>query len=221
VLGHSHALSGAVAGLAVGSVILHEPAGPLALLCGLTAAYALAPDIDQCGSTGARSLGFVTEALAWVVRKLSGGHRHGTHSLVGIGLFTGVAWVACLFRETWPGRIVLALILAAGIAAAADALRPGPAHGENILGLLAAGAMCWTGYGLALVPIAAAVGTGVHIAGDMLTVEGCPLAWPFSTRHYGLPRPVSFTTGTWRERWIVDPVLLVTLLWLSYRDLLG
>ena len=28
---------------------------------------------DQCGSTDARSLGFVTEALAWVIHRLSGG----------------------------------------------------------------------------------------------------------------------------------------------------
>jgi membrane-bound metal-dependent hydrolase YbcI (DUF457 family) len=221
VLGRSHALSGAVAGIALGSVALHEPAGSLAMLCGLTAAFALAPDIDQCGSTDARSLGFVTQTLAWVIRKLSGGHRHGTHSLAGVGLFTAAAWLACLYRYTWPGRIVLAVILAAGIAAAADALRPGPAHGENVLGLAAAGAMCWTGYGLALVPIAAAVGTGVHIAGDMLTVEGCPLAWPLSARHFGLPRPLSFTTGTWRENWIVVPVLVAAFLWLSYRDLAG
>ena len=42
-------------------------------------------------------------------------------------LFTAAAWLACLFRHTWPGRIVLALILATGIAAAADAPQPGPA----------------------------------------------------------------------------------------------
>ncbi len=148
------------------------------MLCGLTAAYALAPDIDQCGSTSARSLGFVTEALAWVIRKVSGGHRHGTHSLVGVGTFTAVAWLACLFRDTWPGRVVLALALAAGLAAAADALRPGPATFENVLGLVAAGTICYTGYGLA--------------------------------------RPLSFTTGTWRERWIVVPVLFGALAWLSY-----
>ncbi len=70
------------------------------MLCGLTAAFALAADIDQYGSTDARSLGFVTEALAWVIRKLSRGHRHGMHSLVGAGLFTAAAWLAC--RGTGP-----------------------------------------------------------------------------------------------------------------------
>ena len=48
-------------------------------------------------------------------------------------------------RHTWPDRIVLALILAAGI------------------------------------------------AGTMLTVEGCPLTWPLSPRHFGLPRPLSWS----------------------------
>jgi hypothetical protein len=108
------------------------------------------------------------------------------------------AWLACLFRHTWPDRIVLALILAAGIAAAADALRPWSAYGESILGLVAAGVMCWTAYGLALVPIAAAV-------------EGCPLAWPLSPRHFGLPRPLPLTTGTWGENWHAAPGITGTL----------
>jgi hypothetical protein len=34
VLGRSHALSGAVAGIALGSLVLHEPAGSLAMLDG-------------------------------------------------------------------------------------------------------------------------------------------------------------------------------------------
>ena len=71
--------------------------------------------------------------------------RQGTHSLVGVGPFTAASWLACLFRHTWPARIVLALILVAGI------------------------------------------------AGTMLTVEGCPLAWPLSPQHFGLPRPLSWS----------------------------
>lgn len=219
MLGRSHALSGLVTGAAAGSLVLHEAAAPLAILTGLTAAYALAPDIDQCGSTSARSLGFLTEAVAWCVRKASGGHRHGTHSLLGVAVFTAAAWLACLFRHTWPGRVVLAVILAAGIAAAADALRPGPAHGENVLGLVAAGAMCWTGYGLALVPLAAALGAGTHIVGDMLTVTGCPLAWPATMREFHLlPRPLRFTTGRVAEQFVVTPALLAMLgavVWLT------
>jgi hypothetical protein len=53
----------------------------------------------------------------------------------------------------------------------------------------------------------------------MLTVEGCPLWWPFSKRRIGLPRPISFTTGTWRERLIITPPLLAALRWLCYRQM--
>jgi hypothetical protein len=45
----------------------------------------------------------------------------------------------------------------------------------------------------------------------MLTTEGVPLAWPLTDRHFGLPRPLSFTTGTWREHWVVAPALLLAL----------
>lgn len=219
MMGRSHALSGVVAGLAAGSLVLHEAPGPLALLAGLTAAYALAPDLDACGSTEARSYGFVTYALAWCVRAVSGGHRHGTHSLLGVAAFTGAAWLACAFRHGWPGRIALGVILAAGLAAAADALRPGPATFEGAAGIAAAAAMVWTGYGLALVPVAAALGCATHLAGDMLTLHGCPLAWPLSERDFHLlPPRLRISTGKMAERWIVSPLLLAALGFLLWRD---
>ena len=216
--GTTHALSGAVAGLAVGSLVLHEAPAPLALFAGLVTAYALANDLDSCGSTEARSLGFVTEAFAWAVRLVSGGHRHGTHSALGVAAFAGAAWLACLFRHDWPGRIALFLILAAGFAAALDALRIG-GHAGNIAALAGAAAMCWTGYGLALVPLAAALGAGTHIVGDMCTLTGCPLAWPVTMREFHLtPRPLRFTTGKLAEHVIVTPVLLLALGLLCWHD---
>ena len=217
--GVTHALSGVVTGVAAGSLVLNGRPGPLLLFAGLTAAYALAPDLDSCGATEARSLGFVTAILSRLIRAISGGHRHGTHSAIGVAAFTGVAWLACLFRGTWPGRIALGVFLAAGIAAAADALRPGPATFENVLGIGAAAVMVWTGYGLALVPLAAALGCATHIAGDMLTVSGCPLAWPVSLRDFHLlPGPLRFTTGKFAEHWIVSPLLLGALALLLWRD---
>jgi len=221
-LGHTHAISGIVTGLAVSSLVLHEHPAPLLLLTGLTAAYALAPDLDGCGSTEARSFGFVTWCLAWCIRTVSGGHRHGTHSAVGIAAYTAVAWLACLYRHDWPGRIALFVILAVGLAAAADALRVGPAHAENILALAGAALMCWTGYGLALVPLAAALGAGTHVAGDLLTVSGCPLAWPATMTEFHLtPRPLRFTTGKLAEHLIVTPVLLGALAFLAWHDASG
>ena len=77
MLGHSHALSGGVAGLAAG-IFMHLPIPQTAALAGFTAGMALLPDLDKCGSSPARSLGFVSEAVAWVFGRISGGHRHAT-----------------------------------------------------------------------------------------------------------------------------------------------
>jgi membrane-bound metal-dependent hydrolase YbcI (DUF457 family) len=172
---------------------MHEPAAPLALFASLTAAYALAPDLDSCSGTEARSFGFVTEAFAWLVRLVSGGHRHGTHSAVGVAAFTAVAWLACLSRQTWPGRIALGVILAVGLTSAMDALRVG-GHAGNLLGC----------------------------AGDMLTVSGCPLLWPGTMREYHLlPGGLRFTTGKMAEHWVVTPLLMAALAFLAWRDASG
>lgn len=217
--GSTHALSGLTVGLAAGSLLLHEPTGPLLLLTGLTAAYALAPDLDSCGSTEARSLGFVTAILSRIIRAVSGGHRHGTHSALGVAAFTGAAWLACVFRHDWAGRIALGVILAAGLAAAADALRPGPATFEGVAGIAAAAAMVWTGYGLALVPVAAALGCATHLAGDALTRCGIPLLWPATMHEFHLlPSPLRFTTGKFAEHVIVTPLLLAALAFLAWHD---
>ena len=160
----------------------------------------------------------MTEILAWFVEKISGGHRHGTHSLAGVAAFTAVAWLACLFRHTIPGRVVLFVILAAGFASALDALRIG-GHAGNLLALGGAAAMCWTGYGLALVPLAAALGCSTHILGDSLTKCGCPLLWPATMREFHLtPRWMRFTTGKLAEHAIVTPVLLAALALVLWHD---
>jgi hypothetical protein len=52
---------------------------------------ATAPDIDEHGSTISRTLGFFTEAVSWVVHKISSGHRKGTDSILGLVVFTAAA----------------------------------------------------------------------------------------------------------------------------------
>jgi membrane-bound metal-dependent hydrolase YbcI (DUF457 family) len=218
VLGYTHCLSGLAAGVAAGSLALHLPAIPLAAFTAVTAAYSLAPDLDSCGSTESRSFGFATEAFAWLVGRISGGHRHGTHSVLGVAVFAGVAWIACLLRHTMPGRIALGVILAVGFASAMDALRTG-GHAGNLLACGAAAAMAWTGYGLAVVPIAAGLGAATHLAGDALTRCGVPLCWPFTMREFHLtPRRLWFTTGHWPEHLVVTPLLVAALGFLLYRD---
>ncbi|WP_262925695.1 metal-dependent hydrolase [Kocuria atrinae] len=62
-----------------------------ALIC---AGAALLPDIDHPSGTVARSLPPFSGWLARIVSRLSGGHRRGTHSVIGLLVFTLLAWLS-------------------------------------------------------------------------------------------------------------------------------
>jgi membrane-bound metal-dependent hydrolase YbcI (DUF457 family) len=210
-LGHTHALSGAAAGAAAGFYLLHLPLPGTMEMAACCAAFATLPDIDKRGSCVSRSLGFLSAGLAWVVNRVSGGHRHATHSIAGAAVFAGLAWLGAHYRHDPAGRWGLALLLALAFAAGLRALRLG-GHGADLLAIGAAVAATVTGAGLALVPAACLLGCLVHIAGDMLTDEGCPLLWPLTGRHlFLLPSPLRFETGHAAERFAVTPVLVAAL----------
>jgi membrane-bound metal-dependent hydrolase YbcI (DUF457 family) len=211
MLGHSHALSGAVTGLAAG-LLLHFSEPRTAALAGFTAGMALLPDLDKCGSSPARSCGFLSEAVARFVAWISGGHRHGTHSILGIGVFTGLAWLSAHYRADIAGKIGLALFMTLTVAGALEALHIARSHAADIIGIGIAAAEIWYGYGLALIPLAVLIGTATHIAGDMLTDSGCMLGYPaYRHRFHLLPEPLAFTTGTRPELLVVDPLLTIAL----------
>jgi membrane-bound metal-dependent hydrolase YbcI (DUF457 family) len=215
MLGHSHALSGAVTGLTTG-ILLHLPVPQTAALGGFTAGMALLPDMDKCGSSPARCLGFLSEAVAWIIARLSGGHRHATHSVLGIGLFTALALLACRYRGDWAGKAGLALLMTLTVSAGLEALHAARGHSADVIGIGVAAWECWYGYGLRLIPLAVLIGCCTHIVGDMLTDSGCMLAFPWSKRRYHLlPEPLAFTTGTRPELLIVDPILTGALVVLS------
>ncbi len=215
-MGRTHALSGLVTGAAVGQFVWHLNLAHLAVGAAMTAGAAVLPDIDHPDASVAESFGFVTKGFAWLVEHLSGGHRHGTHSLAGIAAFTGAAYAAEHYRQTLPGKIGLGLLLVLVIASGLRALKIG-GHFSDLLAIGGAAGMLYSGYGVPGVPWAIAAGTATHLAGDMLTNEGIPLAWPLSGFHVRLlPGPLAFTTGTRPERWLVAPLLLVALGWLVW-----
>jgi membrane-bound metal-dependent hydrolase YbcI (DUF457 family) len=220
MLGRDHALSGAVVFAAL-APSLHVTAAHLAAGVVLSAGAGVLPDIDHPDSTIARSFGFLTEWFAWVVDRISGGHRHGTHSLLGIAVFTVGAYGAGLFQLSEPkavatGHLVFswhmvpaALVLALLYSSALRALHIGGHYGD-LLGVAAALVTCFTGADLTqltvwswhvpLLAVATALGCAAHIAGDELTHGGCPLLWPASMHEFHLC-----------ETWIVFPLLIVGL----------
>jgi membrane-bound metal-dependent hydrolase YbcI (DUF457 family) len=232
MLGRDHALSGAVAFAAL-APLLHVTEAHLAAGVVLTAGAGVLPDIDHPDSTISRSFGFLTEWFAWVVDRLSGGHRHGTHSLFGIAVFTVGTYGAGLFQLSEPkaaaaGHLVFSwhivpavLVLALLYSSALRALRIG-GHLGDLLGIGAAVITCFTGADLERLPVgswhipllavATALGCAAHIAGDELTHGGCPLFWPASMHEFHLlPRPLQITTAKLAETWIIFPLLLVGL----------
>jgi len=232
MLGRDHALSGAFAFAALAPT-LHVTGAHLVAGVVLTAGAGVLPDIDHPDSTISRSFGFMTEGFAWLVDRLSGGHRHGTHSLFGIAVFTLGALAAGAYQLSGPrigaaGHpafswhiVPAALYLALLYSSALRALHVGGHHGDA-LGIASAAITCYTGADLFRLPVgpwhvpmlavATGLGCAAHIAGDELTHGGCPIFWPVSMHEFHLlPRPLQFTTAKLCETWIVFPLLVAGL----------
>lgn len=207
--GHTHALAGAVTGAVTALYVLHLPLAGSLMLTGLTAGAAVLPDLDHPEATLAHCFGFLTKLFAELVGKISGGHRKGTHSLLGVATFTGLAWLAVTFRHDLAGRIGLCVLLSLVIAGGLYALRIG-GHKADLLAIAAAAGMAVTGYGLALVALATGLGCAIHVGTDMLTDSGCPLLLPLSRyRFRWWPEPAAFTTGTRPEGALAFALVLV------------
>ncbi|MDN5759035.1 MAG: metal-dependent hydrolase, partial [Tomitella sp.] len=121
VMGPTHAMSGAAAGLAMAAVLPPEWGGPTTVagafvFAGVTAGAALLPDLDSPQATIARSFGPVSQAAAHVVENVSqgfcnmtgsrrddhcnNGHRTATHTV----LFAVAAGVATGALVQWFGK---------------------------------------------------------------------------------------------------------------------
>lgn len=224
--GYSHALSGSAAWLAIGSTssaalgIYDAP--PAVTLAGaiICAGAALLPDIDHPSGTIAWSLPSVeavgvtlipspTKALCTGVEAISGGHRHATHSLIGIAAFTGLAWLSTFVAFEYHGRsialasAVYAILLIAFAVKALGIARSSARHSRRragVIGTVVSGILgSWVGpwvialgtagyvtweleYRWTWLPLAVLVGALLHNLGDSLTVEGVPWLWPLNPK---------------------------------------
>ena len=232
MLGRDHALLGAVAGVGLAEPVArlahtHLPPGQVAAAGALCAGFALLPDIDEPGSTVSRKLGLFSEAVAGVTKKLAGGHRKATHSLWFAGGTAALIWWLGQFALAAPILVYACLALTLTMLVPARLVRRGSA--AALIGPVAAGWAVWraqTGswttdptrvadpHTWTWLPVAAGIGVGLHLVGDMLTVEGVPLLWPARLR---LAAPVLGHTDTAREQ-LVGACLslaLVALAWVQ------
>jgi membrane-bound metal-dependent hydrolase YbcI (DUF457 family) len=233
MLGRDHALSGAVV-FTVVAPLLHVPVAMLPAGVVLGAGAGVLPDIDHPDSTIASSFGFLTEGFAKFTDVIAGGHRHGTHSLIGIAVFTAGAWASGSLQmhakggvAFGPGSLSLYMIpallyMTLLYSSALRALKIGGHHGD-LIGFVGAAVTCYLGtdvtpitvghWNVPFIAVAIALGCAAHIAGDELTHGGCPLLWPVSKHEFHLlPKPMQITTAKMVENRIIFPALTVVLI---------
>lgn len=234
MMGAHHAASGAAAWVALTSGLSFFPAlnlvsmSPLEVGIGaiVCAGAALVPDADHPSATIAQSAGVVSKAATSLLSAGSGGHRNGTHSGISLVAVLLVAW---LFGEQgWINDTPWSpFVIGAGIVAALMFT-----FALKVLRIIRSWPLAWlTGIAAATVitaffpslwawlPLSIAVGWVVHLAGDLLTVGGLPLFWPFAPKPPKWLGPTAFWSrggyfalpilgraGSWREWLLCVPV---------------
>ncbi|SER69826.1 LexA-binding, inner membrane-associated putative hydrolase [Propionibacterium cyclohexanicum] len=226
MMGRTHAMSGVLLALVAVPLLPRvgcDPDDPLtvcafAIAC---AGAAMLPDADHPSGSVAWTLPPVTKPLTRMVAALSGGHRHGTHSLIGVVGFTAFALlVGCLppllhqlgVAPAQPlGQALLGVWIGFLLAIGLNALPANPqrhSRAWTLVGVVGGATLALTttlvNLAAGFVPLAVALGCLAHLAGDLLTKEGCPLLWPLSNIRF---RVAAMTTGHLAERCLLAPLI--------------
>ena len=203
MLGRTHATSGSLAWSATASLAPVAGVHPhwAAVLAGsMTAAgAALLPDADHPEATIAWSFGPITKAVTLFVHRVSGGHRHATHSLLFAVEATLATWLLLLLARQWFAVPTLFVLTVFALRAwhVKPSLTP-------VAAVLYTGVFWFLLHGdYGWLPVAVGAGVLAHLAGDCLTKEGCPLLWPHR-RHF--MAPVIRRTGNRVETLLFAPV---------------
>lgn len=208
MMGPSHAISGAAAWLALtadtavtAGVLEGVDTASIWVGAGVATGAAMLPDLDHQHAKAANFLPPVTNVISNIIGTVSGGHRHGTHSFIGAGVFTVLAAVAAgatIDHADWSptgtfqiGAAIMALLLA-GLGLRTLKLTPNPTVAWIAAFASAWAVGIWAPEQTWWLPLAVGVGSLAHIAGDMLTVQGVPLLWPLN------PKP-AVETPLWRK----------------------
>ncbi len=220
----------------------HQSLFELAIGTAVCAGAALLPDLDcsgrvlanKGGATVAHTFGVVSLFLAECVEKFSllvykltrlkkdpqrhNGHRTLTHTwLFNAGLGVGVAELCQHFGK--PAAVsVLFFTLALAIRGlmSSSAKSAGWIIVTALAGLAAYQAVhvLPSDRGYPLLGLSVAAGGVIHVLGDMITRQGCPVLWPLplgrrTWREFGIPDAIAVKVGGKFERMVLRPLLFV------------
>lgn len=238
VMGPTHAMSGAAAWLAIApaaATLTGNEVDPTAtfVAAGVCAGSALLPDIDCPTSTVARSFGFPSVAFSHVVDAISvgfynltkgsrdeprsGGHRTLTHT----ALFTVALGVLVSVLAATVGKYAVIGVLFITVGLALRGLMSDWAKREGWIvttgtalaaalvawWVLPQGNYWWLGFAVGL-------GATMHLLGDMITKNGCPILapMPFNGKNwwdFTLPSLLRIRAGGWFEYAVLLPALTI------------
>lgn len=181
MMGITHGVSGATIWVA-STTILDLPPDQVLLGGVLTMGASILPDIDHPNSTVSRSLGKLSQGFAWLVSNIAGGHRNGTHSIIGVLILLGIALLTTYtgFGWIWVWLMLLSTLVLVG-------------KERGLLIGVVSGILTLVWYQIedpGMLPVVCLIlGTIIHILGDMITHGGCPLLYPDKKRYaWGLFR---------------------------------
>ncbi|MFT3942706.1 MAG: metal-dependent hydrolase [Ancrocorticia sp.] len=225
MLGRSHVVSGlAGASLILTLTDLSNRPEVAATTVALVAGAAILPDIDHPGTTISRSLPPVTRVLSRVISAVSGGHRKGTHAIIGWLAFGLLAFLLASWKWTVPEFVVgpfglpsstvslgLGLVAGflAGIALTALDLDPGGVPGW-VVALVMGGIAATAHIDPIVVGALVSAGCAIHVVlGDGLTPKGVRYLYPFAKTRFRFP--ILGKAGSQRENLYVTFLGIVAL----------
>ena len=198
MLGKNHAVYAAAAWLG-GYPLVAEYSGienaadipTIAVTTLIAAGAGVVPDLDHPDARPSTHFGILSRILAKGINSASGGHRHGTHSILCAAVLGAIAY-ATQYSPEGVGR--WAAVVTCGFCASVGLALVGPSLGFNRTKssslLVGAGVGWWTyTYFTSVAPalwILAAGGVLVHIACDGVTKGGVPVFWPFTKKRFAL-----------------------------------
>ena len=226
MMGHSHAVSGALLWLAVApitSVAIGQPL-PLPQIAAGTiacAGAALLPDLDHPSALAARTFGPLTQLMAKGISMLAGGHRQGTHTIAFCVGVAAAVWVTTLWAPPLATTIIMWLLVGLGFKGLHLSSR-GQGFGAFITnGVVAASIVwainTWMPQSYTWLWLAVLIGSIAHLLGDALTPEGVPFFAPLTQTRFALP--IIPHTSHWLEVAFLTPLMAagaLLLAWVNY-----
>ena len=179
MMGYSHTVSAAAGWIFLAEFgVIHSPNAPTLIVTTLACAGAgVLPDIDHHNGSIAHSIPPISRWTARFVGFISGGHRKGTHSILGIIVFWALAYFGSSL--TYQGIPWLSLALAAFSGGLALRILGAPG---GWFGALTLGYAAYITHSLELLPWAISVGATLHILGDALTTRGVLPLYPITLK---------------------------------------